>query len=269
MRQLTARSALENRLAKSAAGGFESGFGPRHEPARAKSLTELNELKATLEQEVSRRQQLELAVSAMRAELAWARAELIGTQAGEKRARHQALHDALTSLPNRSYFCERLEHDLAYVKSHDQTLALMYLDLDGFKDLNDAHGHDTGDKLLQIVAARLTRAVRGDDMVSRLGGDEFACLLSGVPTRGDLDHLAAKLFDVVSAPLTIGKIEVTVRPSIGIAISPDDGLTADELIKNADEAMYCAKRAKARHAFADAIQSASNDPRSTESPGAR
>jgi diguanylate cyclase (GGDEF)-like protein len=253
MRQLTARALSDDSLAKSAKGDYEAAYDPQPEMVRAHSMTEIKELHATLAQEVSRRKQLELAVSAMRAELAWARAELAGTQAGEQRARHQALHDGLTSLPNRSYFCERLEHDLAYVRSRRETLALMYLDLDGFKDLNDAHGHDTGDKLLQIVAARLTRAVRGDDMVSRLGGDEFACLLSGMPTHADLDHLAAKLFDVVSAPLTIGKIEVTVRPSIGIAISPDHGLTADELLKQADEAMYCAKRNRAHHAFANGL----------------
>lgn len=215
------------------------------------SLGELERLQARLKQEVARRQQLELAMSAMNAELAWARAELAGTQAGEKRARHQALHDSLTMLPNRSYFCERLEHELAYMKSHRQTLALLYLDLDGFKGLNDTHGHDTGDKLLQIVGARLSRAVRSDDMVSRLGGDEFACLLSGVARRTDLEHLADKMFDVVSAPLSIGNLEMTVCPSIGIAISPNDGDTADALLKNADAAMYSAKRRKARYAFAD------------------
>jgi diguanylate cyclase (GGDEF)-like protein len=213
-------------------------------------VLEVERLRDKLAQETARRQQLETAVSAMHAELAWARAELAGTQAGEKRARHEALHDSLTMLPNRSYFRERLEHELAYMKSHRQTLALLYLDLDGFKGLNDTHGHDTGDKLLQIVGTRLARAVRSDDMVSRLGGDEFACLLSGVPRRAELYRVADKLFDVVSAPLSIGNVEMTVCPSIGIAISPSDGDTADELLKNADAAMYCAKRRKARYAFA-------------------
>jgi diguanylate cyclase (GGDEF)-like protein len=227
-----------------------TGRGGR-ETAIGASAAECEELLLKLAHEVSRRHQLEGEIRAMRTELAWARAELAGTQAGEKRARHQALHDCLTMLPNRSFFCERLEHELAYTRSCRQSLALLYLDLDGFKSLNDAHGHDTGDKLLQIVAARLTRAVRGDDMESRLGGDEFACLLAGMPSQADLYRLASKLFNVVSAPLTVGNLELSVSPSIGIAISPNDGDSADELLKNADAAMYSAKRRKTRYAFAD------------------
>jgi diguanylate cyclase len=217
----------------------------------ASCVAELDQLKIMFTREVARRHQAEQAVSNAEAELALARAELLGTQAGERRARHLALHDSLTSLPNRNFFRERLDHELVYAESQRQALALLYLDLDGFKPLNDTHGHDAGDELLKIVAARLARAVRADDMVSRLGGDEFACLLPGLPSRDRLGRLASKLFEVVSAPLKLGKIEISVRPSIGIAVSPSDGHTAEVLLKNADAAMYRAKRRKTGYAFFD------------------
>jgi diguanylate cyclase (GGDEF)-like protein len=221
------------------------------QPNLANCVAELEQLKIMFTREVARRHQAEQAVSNAEAELALARAELLGTQAGERRARHLALHDSLTALPNRNFFRERLDHELVYAESQRQALALLYLDLDGFKPLNDTHGHDAGDEMLKIVAARLARAVRADDMVSRLGGDEFACLLSGLPSRDRLGSLACKIFEVVSAPLKLGEIEVSVRPSIGIAVSPTDGHTAEVLLKNADAAMYRAKRRKTGYAFFD------------------
>jgi diguanylate cyclase (GGDEF)-like protein len=108
-----------------------------------------------------------------------------------------------------------------------------------------------GDQLLKIVAARLGRAVRAEDMMSRLGGDEFACLIADCHDRDDLGHLARKLLNVVSAPMQIGTTQVTVGLSIGIAIGPDDGDTAEALIRSADTAMYRAKRARAGYAFFD------------------
>jgi diguanylate cyclase len=212
----------------------------------------LDQLHATLTHELSRHQQLELEVFDAQTALAQARAELVGTQAGERHALHLALHDGLTSLPNRSFFRERLDHALAHLEPQRPALAVLYLDLDGFKPVNDEHGHATGDQMLRIVAARLTRAVRADDMVSRLGGDEFACLLGALPPgRVQLSRLACKLFDAVSAPFKIGKLKLTVRPSIGIAMCPTDGATADILLKNADAAMYHAKRHHTGYAFFD------------------
>ena len=105
--------------------------------------------------------------------------------------------------------------------------------------------------MLRIVAARLTQTVRAEDMVSRLGGDEFACLLGGLPSREKLSHLARNLVDVVSAPVKIGQIKLTVRPSIGIALCQSDGATAEALLKNADAAMYRAKRGQTGYAFFD------------------
>lgn len=209
----------------------------------------LDHLHQTLAHELGRRQQLELEVFDAQTALAQARAELVGTQAGERRARHLALHDSLTSLPNRGFFIERLDHALALAAPQRRGLTVMYLDLDGFKPVNDNHGHAAGDELLRIVAARLRRAVRAEDMVSRIGGDEFACLLGGLHDREQLGHLAAKVFDAVSAPCKIGALRVAVHPSIGIAVCPDDGSTSEILLQNADTAMYAAKRQQTGHAF--------------------
>lgn len=211
----------------------------------------LDQLHTTLKRELGRRRQLELEVFDVHAALARARAELAGTQARERHARHLALHDSLTSLPNRSFFRERLVHALTHVETRRPALAVLYLDLDGFKPINDTHGHDAGDELLRIVAARLNRAVRTDDIVSRLGGDEFACLLAGWLNREQLVRLAGKLFDAVSAPLKIGKLTLTVRPSIGIATYPADGVSAEALLRSADAAMYSAKRHRSCYAFFD------------------
>lgn len=213
----------------------------------------LDQLHSTLVHELGRCRQLKLEVLSAQSALAQARSELLGTRAGERRARHLALHDGLTALPNARYFRERLDKALNEPEARRPSIALLYLDLDGFKEINDAHGHDAGDELLKIVAARLTRAVRGGDMVSRLGGDEFACLLEDSLERRHLTRLASKVFDAVCAPLKIGPLELTVRPSIGIAICPVDGETADALLKNADTAMYHAKRHRLGHAFCDQI----------------
>jgi diguanylate cyclase (GGDEF)-like protein len=212
-------------------------------------MTALEQLHTTLAHELGRRQQLELEVFDAQTALAQARADLSGTQAGEQRARHLALHDSLTSLPNRRYFFQQLKLALTREQPQANALAVLYIDLDGFKAINDAHGHDAGDELLRIVAVRLARAVREEDMVSRLGGDEFGCLLADVPGRPQLCHLACKLFDAVSAPVIIGKLRLTVSPSIGIAICPTEGTTAEALLKSADGAMYRAKRDRTGYAF--------------------
>jgi diguanylate cyclase len=213
----------------------------------------LDQLHTTLTHELDRCRQLKVEVAEAETALAQARAELAGTRAGERRARHLAMHDGLTSLPNRRFFGEQLDHALAQVAPRRPAIAVLYLDLDGFKPINDAHGHATGDELLKIVAARLARAVRAGDMVGRLGGDEFACLLADSLNREQLTQLASKLVDAVSAPLQVGPLKLTVRPSIGIAICPTDGITAEALLKSADTAMYRAKRHQCGYAFFDQL----------------
>ena len=209
----------------------------------------LDQLHTTLRRELGRQQKLALDFFDAQTALAQARTELFGMQAGERRARHQALHDGLTLLPNRACFRERLDRALAHAGSRREGLAVLYLDLDGFKAVNDSHGHAVGDDLLKIVAARLMRALRAEDVVGRLGGDEFACLLTNATGQDQLRQVACHLFDAVSAPMTIGQLKVSVRPSIGIAVCPDDGLTCDGLLNSADTAMYRAKREQSGYSF--------------------
>ncbi len=216
-------------------------------------VSALDQLHMTLTNEADRRQRLELELFDARSALAQARSELIGTRADEARSRHMALHDSLTLLPNRSFFHQRLTQELAFFAATENSLAVLYLDLDGFKPINDEHGHETGDAMLKIVAARLSRTVRAEDMVSRVGGDEFACLLAGVATRDQLVELASKLVHAISANVQIGQLVLQVRPSIGISICPADANTADTLLKTADAAMYRAKRQQTGFAFFDEL----------------
>jgi diguanylate cyclase len=192
---------------------------------------------------------LGLEVAALRALLIKTQEDLTAAQTREKRARYLAFHDDLTSLPNRRFFREHLDLALSSEGVAIPPLAVLYLDLDGFKALNDLYGHDTGDALLSAVAQRLSHALRAEDLVSRLAGDEYACLISGLSSRERLQQLAATLFHAVSAPFKIRTLELTVRPSIGIAVYPSDGSTTDELMKAADSAMYMAKRQKSSYAF--------------------
>lgn len=192
------------------------------------------------------------ALVASRVALRQAQQELAGTRVGVQRAQHQARHDELTSLPNRAFFNHRLSQAVASYRADGPGLAVIFLDLDGFKPINDTHGHDVGDELLGILALRLRRAVRAQDMMSRLGGDEFACLVTEGFDRAQLARLADKLFATVAAPLTLGSLVLSVRPSIGLALCPDDGHTASSLLQHADRAMYRAKRLQCRHAFYDA-----------------
>ncbi|HWI10022.1 MAG TPA: GGDEF domain-containing protein, partial [Burkholderiaceae bacterium] len=160
-------------------------------------------------------------------------------------------HDGLTRLPNAEYFRTRVDNALARVRQHEQPVAVLFLDLDDFKAINDTHGHATGDAVLRIVAARLVGGIRAEDLVSRIGGDEFACLLVGVQDRARLSRLVCQMFDSVAGPLTIGRVGLSVRASIGIAMSPADGATSVALMKNADAAMYRAKRQKRGYVFFD------------------
>jgi diguanylate cyclase (GGDEF)-like protein len=221
----------------------------------------IEDLRATLAAETGRRQQLEREVLNVRSALERARADLAGTQAGERQARHLALHDGLTRLPNRRYFQQRLEQALASASAEHRGLAVLFLDLDDFKPVNDLYGHDAGDEVLRIVAARLARVVRSEDMMSRLGGDEFACLPADTLNLEQLSQLAAKLVGVVSAPMKVGRLTLTIRPSIGVAIYPADGRTAGELLSNADTAMYGAKRERCGYAFCDRRPGGAGDSR--------
>ena len=230
-----------------------AGDGELHRTAVMECAVALEQAHMRLERHHRVRLQLEQALLDSRVAIAQTRDELAGTRASQDRARYLALHDGLTALPNRAFFIQQLRAAMAEAMQQRQPLAVLFLDLNGFKPINDTHGHATGDELLRIVAARLTRTVRARDMVSRLGGDEFACLLAGVPSREQLEHLVYKLRDAVQAPCRIGDITLTVGASVGIAVAPKDGDTADALLARADAAMYHAKRHHGGQSFFDQL----------------
>ena len=159
----------------------------------------------------------------------------------EQRIQHLAHHDALTGLPNRLAFVERLERRMAEASASGETLALMFIDLDHFKRINDSLGHAVGDTLLKTVATRITDALRTGDMVARFGGDEFLVLLAPRAGAPAVAEVGARLLAAIGAPLAAGSVSISVTPSIGVALFPQDGQTSAELIQHADQAMYRAK----------------------------
>ena len=154
-----------------------------------------------------------------------------------------ALHDALTGLPNRRLLMDRLSLAIAHARRNKRTMAVMYLDLDGFKQINDTLGHDAGDTLLSMVAGRLVATVREEDTVARLGGDEFIIALWHVSGTAYAATVALKLIGAVSLPYVIEGHTVNITISAGVAIYPIHGEDADTLMKNADLALYEAKHA--------------------------
>jgi diguanylate cyclase (GGDEF)-like protein/PAS domain S-box-containing protein len=154
---------------------------------------------------------------------------------------HSAQHDFLTGLPNRMLLNDRISQAITLAQRHMRPVAVLFLDLDGFKHINDSLGHPTGDKLLQSIAKRLVGCVRASDTVSRQGGDEFVVLLSEVELSEDAAITAKKILQAVALPHSIDQHDLHVTASIGLSVYPDDGLDTDTLIKNADTAMYQAK----------------------------
>lgn len=153
-----------------------------------------------------------------------------------------ALHDALTGLPNRRLLMDRLSLAIAHARRNKCTMAVMYLDLDGFKQINDTLGHDAGDTLLNMVAARLVAAVRQEDTVARLGGDEFVIALWGLNHGDGVAKLVSKVMQSVSQPYSIQGTSVNMTASVGVGIYPTHGAEVETLIKSADMALYEAKR---------------------------
>jgi diguanylate cyclase (GGDEF)-like protein/PAS domain S-box-containing protein len=162
-------------------------------------------------------------------------------KSAENRLRYLAQYDALTELPNRSLLLHRLEQLIEQAARGALKIAVLFLDLDRFKIINDSMGHEAGDLLLQAVARRIRAAVRHSDTVARMGGDEFVIVLSGLQHSDDAARLAEELLTTVCRPLLLGEQEVSVSASIGISVFPDDGAQAGDLMRNADTAMYRAK----------------------------
>ena len=159
-----------------------------------------------------------------------------------RREHYLATHDGLTSLPNRQLFFDLLTQSMAYATRYGQWLAVLFIDLDRFKEVNDTLGHDVGDRLLQAVSDRLSSCVRSSDTVARLGGDEFIILLVNVTRAQDASTVANNILEAASKPYQIGEHVASIGTSIGISIFPGDGTNAEAIVKNADAAMYSAKR---------------------------
>ena len=174
----------------------------------------------------------------------WLKLEVGERKLAERRAYELATRDVLTGLVNRRSLIQQLEHAVASADRQQGEFALLFLDLDKFKGVNDTLGHEVGDELLRQVAARLTAAVRASDAVARLGGDEFVVLVEGAAAAANAARVAAKIAHAQSRPYRIGSHRINTSTSTGIAIYPQDGGTAQQLMKNADLAMYHAKQEK-------------------------
>jgi len=169
--------------------------------------------------------------------------EVDTANAALERAVRAAETDALTGLPNRTLLLDRLGHDIRLAKRNGKRLAVLFMDLDNFKPINDSLGHAVGDLVLQHVASSLTSAVRSSDTVSRHGGDEFVVLFSEVAGRDDAQRLSAKITAKLSEPCWSEGRALSLSASIGIALYPEDGEDAETLIAHADGTMYANKRA--------------------------
>ena len=153
-----------------------------------------------------------------------------------------AHHDALTGLPNRLLFYDRLNHAISRARRDKELAGVLFLDLDGFKLINDTHGHDAGDLLLQEVAKRIKACVRDSDTVARMGGDEFTVILCNVVDMESINFVARRIIDAIATPILLNGKNCSVGISIGISCFPEHGKTSDILIKVADTAMYLAKQ---------------------------
>ncbi|HWT94905.1 MAG TPA: EAL domain-containing protein, partial [Solirubrobacteraceae bacterium] len=174
-------------------------------------------------------------------------------KAFEERLHHAAFHDALTGLPNRALFEDRVRGAIARARRREAIVAVLFVDLDDFKTVNDSLGHAAGDELLRQTAARLDESLRAEDTAARLGGDEFAILVEGLATADDVTTLAERVLSGLDKPFVIGDEELFVQASVGIAIREGDQLD-EELLRNADTAMYAAKAAgKGRHQLFDQV----------------
>ena len=174
------------------------------------------------------------------------REQEVALRASEARMAHMAHHDALTGLPNRAMFLQRLQQSIDRAERGGTLFALLYIDLDGFKPINDAHGHSRGDEVLRVVARRLSGLLRRSDLIARIGGDEFAIILEVEVTRAGAETVADKCRAALEEPILIDGLRLPLALSIGVAVYPQDGRDSQQLIVHADQAMYAVKRGAAR-----------------------
>ncbi len=174
-------------------------------------------------------------------ELAKTYAALMESRRQARKARSDALHDPLTGLPNFTLFKDRLDVALSQARRHEWRVAVMFIDLDRFKHINDTHGHDVGDACLQIIGERLETITRAEDTACRRSGDEFQFLMTEARSLPVIEALALKLARTMQTACEVRALNITIKPSIGISVYPDDGHSAQELLEKADAAMYAAK----------------------------
>jgi len=223
-------------------------------------LDDISERKQAQDALMQARLGLELRVQERTAELASSNRQLQHEiqvrQQAEERIRHLANHDALTGLPNRRLLEDRLEHALSQAKRNQNMVAVKFIDLDRFKEVNDKLGHRVGDLLLQTVANRLRGLLREIDTISRIGGDEFILVLSDMTSEQHVLETAEKILQALSQPYSIEQHTLSTTPSIGIAIYPRDGGNPEQLMSRADVAMYQVKKKgrKGYHVFRDGDQ---------------
>jgi len=215
-----------------------------HKVARA--ADDLNQVNIELATEVGKREVIESELADTKSDLAEVRGDLSKSQVKEEETRKFIHKDALTGLPNRVLFEQALDQGLSQAKRRRWGLAVLFIDIDKFKSINDSYGHDLGDKVLLMVTKRLQSIIRGEDTLSRWGGDEFMCLLLEVKQEADVIRLAEKMANRIAMACEFNGIVLSIRVSIGIAIYPADGETADILFRNADAAMFKAKRSEKR-----------------------
>ncbi|MCU7837720.1 MAG: EAL domain-containing protein [gamma proteobacterium symbiont of Taylorina sp.] len=173
----------------------------------------------------------------------------------KQQVEYMAYYDVLTNLPNRALLHDRFHHDIALTQRNNKLLAVCYLDLDGFKPINDRYGHDIGDQLLKIIAGRLNKTLREGDTLARIGGDEFVMLLTGLSTIQECEEVIHRVLDTINNPVEIENHGIHVTASIGITVFPTDNTDLDSLLRHADQAMYQAKAAgKSVFHFYDPVQ---------------
>jgi diguanylate cyclase (GGDEF)-like protein len=177
---------------------------------------------------------------------------IIDATRAERHVRHLAYSDTLTGLPNRALFMDQLNRSIERIAARNGMIAILFLDLDRFKYVNDTLGHEVGDRLLEAMAQRIKGCVRNDDCVARLGGDEFTILLEDIPNPGVAGSVAQNICRTVSAPLEIDGQEIFVTASIGISVYPTDGLDVSSLLRHADTAMYRAKQNRSGFSYYEA-----------------
>ena len=207
---------------------------------------DLHQAHIELAQEVTERAVIETELADTKTDLVEALDDLSKSRAKEERTRMASLQDALTGLPNRLSFEQDLDRGLRQAKRRGSGLAVLFIDIDKFKSVNDSHGHGLGDKVLLMTANRLKSFLRDEDTVSRWGGDEFVCLLLEVKEEADVTRLAEKMADRIAEACELDGIVLSIRARIGVAVYPADGETADALFKNADTAMFKAKGTEKR-----------------------